>query len=160
MHSRSPRGHHQIDTQPESGFVCRYCGRLVTPNPTGTEHRNHCPWCLYSLHLDDFLGDRASYCGGIMEPVAISVRKSKEWVIIHRCRECGVLKENRIAGDDNEMALLSLAVRPVAQPPFPLDGLIDGTERGVQRSKTFGGGSGGVPQPHPSPKIGGLQGAD
>jgi hypothetical protein len=125
MHSRSPRGHRQIDTQPESGFVCRCCGRPVTPNPAGTEHRNHCPWCLYSLHLDDFPGDRASYCGGIMEPVAISVRKNKEWVIIHRCRECGVLKENRIAGDDNAMALLSLAVRPVAQPPFPLDGLIE-----------------------------------
>lgn len=58
-----------------------------------------------------------------MEPVAISVRQGKEWVIIHRCNKCGTLKENRIAGDDNELALLSLAVRPVAQPPFPLNGL-------------------------------------
>jgi hypothetical protein len=60
-----------------------------------------------------------------MEPIAISVRRGKEWVIIHRCVTCGALKENRIAGDDNEMALLSLAVRPVALPPFPLDVLLD-----------------------------------
>jgi len=56
-----------------------------------------------------------------MEPIAVSVRRGGEWVIIHRCRECGALRANRIAGDDNELALLSLAVRPLAQPPFPLD---------------------------------------
>jgi ribosome biogenesis GTPase / thiamine phosphate phosphatase len=125
MHTRNPRGQRQSDSQPESGFVCSYCGRPVTPDPSGTEHRNHCPHCLRSVHLDYFPGDRACRCKGIMEPVAISVRRGKEWVIIHRCNECGVLKENRIAGDDNAMALLSLAVRPVAQPPFPLDGLLD-----------------------------------
>lgn len=128
MHGKHTRGQHlnkPADNIVESGFVCSYCGRPVTPNPAGTEHRNHCPWCLRSLHLDDFPGDRSSRCGGIMEPVAISVRREKEWVIIHRCNDCGILKENRIAGDDNEMALLSIAVRPVARPPFPLDNLLD-----------------------------------
>ena len=128
MHGKRPKGlrtNRQKIEFVESGFVCLYCGRPVTPDPTGTEHRNHCPSCLRSVHLDDFPGDRASGCGGIMEPVAISVRRGKEWVIIHRCNDCGTLKENRIAGDDNAMALLSLAVRPVAQPPFPLDGLLD-----------------------------------
>jgi hypothetical protein len=57
-----------------------------------------------------------------MEPIALWVRQN-EWVLIHRCRECGVLKSNRTSGDDNEMALLSLAVRPLAQPPFPLDSM-------------------------------------
>ncbi len=28
---------------------------------------------------------------------------------------------NRIAGDDNEVLLLSLAVRPIALPAFPLE---------------------------------------
>jgi hypothetical protein len=128
MHTRNSkryRSNRPETNYVESGFVCAFCGRAVTPDPAGSAHRNHCPWCLRSLHLDVFPGDRASYCGGIMEPVAISVRQGKEWVIIHRCTECGVLKENRIAGDDNEVALLSIAVRPVAQPPFPLDGLID-----------------------------------
>jgi hypothetical protein len=72
--------------------------------------------------VDKVSGDRSSSCGGIMEPIAVSVRRG-EWILIHRCLECGDLKANRIAGDDNEVALLSLAVRPVAQPPFPLDGL-------------------------------------
>jgi hypothetical protein len=107
-------------------FVCRYCGRAVSIEAPGTGHRNHCPRCLRSLHVDIISGDRSSPCGGIMEPIAISVRQKNEWMIIHRCTRCGALKGNRIAGDDNEMALLSLAVRPVAQPPFPLDGL--GTE--------------------------------
>jgi len=62
-----------------------------------------------------------------MEPIAIAVRQSGEWVLIHRCIECGTLRENRIAGDDNEMALLSLAVKPVALPPFPLDRLANNT---------------------------------
>ena len=58
-----------------------------------------------------------------MEPVAVWVRKGGEWAIIHRCRICGTLHSNRIAADDNQALLLSLAVRPLAQPPFPLDHL-------------------------------------
>jgi hypothetical protein len=30
------------------------------------------------------------------------------------------VRVNRIAGDDNEYALLSLAARPMAAPPFPV----------------------------------------
>ena len=108
---------------PEKQFVCRYCGHIVNKKAPGTQHRNHCPLCLRSLHLDFKTGDRASACGGIMEPVAISVRKDKEWIIIHRCIECGVLRENRVAGDDNEAVLLSLAVKPIAMPPFPLESI-------------------------------------
>jgi hypothetical protein len=110
------------DRPDDEAFVCRHCGRTVSPRAPGTGHRNHCPWCLRSLHRDNRPGDRASPCGGLMEPVAVSVRHG-EWRLIHRCLSCGALRENRIAGDDNELALLSLAVRPVAQPPFPLDGL-------------------------------------
>ncbi len=58
-----------------------------------------------------------------MEPIAITVRGAGEWVLIHRCRACGELKTNRTAGDDNPLLLVRLAVRPLAQPPFPLDRL-------------------------------------
>ncbi len=58
-----------------------------------------------------------------MEPIAITVRKDGEWVIIHRCNGCGVLHSNRTAGDDNPLLLVRLAVKPLAQPPFPLDRL-------------------------------------
>jgi hypothetical protein len=114
-----------INRKDKENFTCRNCGRRINAEAPGTAHRNHCPFCLRSVHLDRETGDRASSCGGIMEPIAVSLRHGKEWAIIHRCAVCGALKENRIAGDDNEIALLSLAVRPVAQPPFPLDGLLD-----------------------------------
>jgi len=73
--------------------------------------------------MDNEAGDRASPCRGQMEPIAVSVKRNGEWMLIHRCKECGSLRANRISGDDNELALLSLAVRPVAQPPFPLERL-------------------------------------
>ena len=125
MNKKEPKKHNKQKSQrvdSEKQFVCRHCGRTVNEEAPGTKHRNHCPWCLRSVHLDIDAGDRSSSCNGIMEPIAVSVRRG-EWILIHRCLKCGNLKANRIAGDDNEVALLSLAVRPVAQPPFPLDGL-------------------------------------
>lgn len=56
-----------------------------------------------------------------MEPVGIEVRRDGEWAIIHRCTGCGLLRTNRIAGDDSERTLLALALRPLARPAFPLD---------------------------------------
>ena len=92
----------------------------VFPAGAGTEHRNHCPNCLTSLHVDIEPGDRASDCGGLMEPIAVWVRKGGEWAVIRRC---GALSSNRTAADDNPAKLLSLAVRPVGQPPFPIERL-------------------------------------
>lgn len=40
---------------------------------------------------------------------------------IHRCRFAGKLSSNRIAADDNPMKLMSLAMKPVVLPPFPLE---------------------------------------
>jgi RNHCP domain len=90
----------------------------------GTAHRNHCPSCLWSRHLDDDTpGDRAADCGASMEPLAICVRADGEWALVHRCAGCDTLHVNRIAGDDNPLMLMRLAVRPLAQPPFPLEWL-------------------------------------
>lgn len=61
-----------------------------------------------------------------MEPVAVEVRRDGEWAIIHRCTGCGMLRTNRVAGDDAERALLALALRPIANPAFPLDDLREG----------------------------------
>ena len=60
-------------------------------------------------------GDRESDCSGIMEPIAVWVRKGDEWAIIHRCRRCGALSSN------NPMKLMSIAMRPLCEPPFPLE---------------------------------------
>ena len=105
----------------EESFTCRVCGRLVTPGGAGTEHRNHCPNCLSSVHLDIEPGDREADCGGVMEPVGVWVRKGGEWAVIHRCRVCGMLSSNRIAADDNPMKLMSIAMKPLTAPPFPLE---------------------------------------
>ena len=64
-------------------FVCKTCGRTVVPIGAGSEHRNHCPNCLYSQHLDNEPGDRAADCGGSMEPIAVWVRKNGEWAIMN-----------------------------------------------------------------------------
>ena len=82
-----------------------------------------------SLHVDEEPGDRASDCGGIMEPVAVWVRKGGEWAIIHRCRRCGVLHSNRVAADDNPMLLMSIALKPLAQPTVPLERLEELTDQ-------------------------------
>lgn len=103
------------------GFICAHCGGTVPLEGGGTQNRNHCHRCLWSLHLDHKPGDRASCCDGKMEPVSVWVRKGGEWAVIHRCSECGHLSSNRIASDDNEMLLLSLAVRPLSKPPFSLE---------------------------------------
>ena len=55
------------------------------------------------------------------EPVAVWVRKGGEWAIIHRCKRCGKLSSNRVAADDNPMKLMSIAMKPLCSPPFPLD---------------------------------------
>ena len=119
-HSRDarsrPRG------QPGS-FRCVNCRLDVPTDAPGTQHRNHCPACLWSRHVDDRPGDRAADCGSGMEPIAIAVRGKGEWVIIHRCTGCGELDANRSAGDDSPLLLLRLAVKPLAMSPFPLDRL-------------------------------------
>jgi hypothetical protein len=56
-----------------------------------------------------------------MEPLAITVRERAEWALVHRCTRCAAIKINRVAGDDSERALLALALRPIANPAFPLD---------------------------------------
>lgn len=113
-------------------YTCRNCGRLVVPEGAGSEHRNHCPNCLYSLHVDSKPGDRESDCGGHMEPIAVWVRRNGEWAIIHRCKMCGILRSNRIAADDNPMKLMSIAMKPISQPPFPI-------ERIEEMTKMMGG---------------------
>ncbi|MEM8873751.1 MAG: RNHCP domain-containing protein [Planctomycetota bacterium] len=119
------------------GFQCIHCRQFISNHASGTQHRNHCPWCLWSRHLDDKPGDRASPCRAPTEPIAITVRPDGEWAIVHRCTRCRDLKTNRIAGDDSELALLQLALRPLALPAFPLDAL--GALRGVDAIGPEGG---------------------
>ncbi|MEU0489063.1 RNHCP domain-containing protein [Nocardiopsis changdeensis] len=99
-------------------FRCAGCRLEVPATAPGTSHRNHCPHCLTSLHVDLRVpGDRAADCRGPMSAVSMASRADGEWMLVHRCARCGELSVNRIAGDDNARALVRLAVRPLAGAP-------------------------------------------
>jgi DNA-directed RNA polymerase subunit RPC12/RpoP len=98
------------------GFRCRQCGAAVGPLANGSV-RNHCPACLWSLHVDVDPGDRASDCGGPLEPVGAEHDAKKGWIVVHRCVRCGAERRNRAALDDPEQpddydALIRLTLAP------------------------------------------------
>jgi RNHCP domain len=108
-------------------FTCGHCGVAVSLDAPGTTHRNHCPACLWSRHLDrNAPGDRDSRCAGGMEPIAVTVRGEGRWVLIHRCLDCGRLRLNKTAADDNPMLLLQIAAMPLTMPPVPYAHLRNG----------------------------------
>jgi DNA-directed RNA polymerase subunit RPC12/RpoP len=101
-------------------FRCGHCGVDVSLDAPGTSHRNHCPRCLWSRHLDrNVPGDRKAECPGAMEPIAVTVRGERRWMLIHRCTHCGRLRMNRTAADDSVLLLLQLAALPLATPLIP-----------------------------------------
>jgi len=85
------------------GFRCAHCEREVPPLANGS-YRNHCPYCLYSLHVDINPGDRASDCGGKLRPVGVEHSGKKGWIILHECEVCGALRRNKAALDDPAVA--------------------------------------------------------
>ncbi|MDX6743936.1 RNHCP domain-containing protein [Actinocorallia sp. A-T 12471] len=98
-------------------FRCVGCRLDVPASAPGTAHRNHCPTCLVSLHVDRRVpGDRGATCRGRMDALSVSARPDGEWMIVHECAACGELSVNRIAGDDNALALVRLALRPLRDP--------------------------------------------
>ncbi len=78
-----------------TGFVCAHCCNVVKLLTNGS-YRNHCPWCLWSVHVDRKPGDRAAQCRGLMEPIDIQ-RNKKGWQIVLKCCRCGVVRANRVA---------------------------------------------------------------
>ncbi|WP_432797687.1 RNHCP domain-containing protein [Poriferisphaera sp. WC338] len=104
-------------------FYCTHCKQPISNQAGGTRHRNHCPYCLWSKHVDDLPGDRNSACQSPMEPIAIMSRHDGEWSLVHKCCGCHTIKLNRIAGDDDELQLLGLILKPLSNAPFPLDRL-------------------------------------
>src|SRR5215470_13954636 len=114
-------------------FQCGHCGADVSLDAPGTSHRNHCPNCLWSRHLDrNVPGDRKADCPGGMEPIAVTVRGEHRWMLIHRCTRCGRLRMNRTAADDNVLMLIQLAALPLATPPVPYFCEVAPTRHGVK----------------------------
>ena len=84
-------------TKNDSGFICGHCKKEVPP--LGYTSRNHCPYCLWSRHLDENPGDRASECKGLMEPVSAEPDAKKGYIILQKCEKCGEIRRNRAAHD-------------------------------------------------------------
>lgn len=100
----------------DNGFICAHCGMKVLPLKKTS--RNHCPFCLWSLHVDIMPGDRANPCGGELEPVSAMPDPKKGYIIIHRCTKCGELRRNKAAYDveiqpDDLRKIIALTARQI-----------------------------------------------
>ena len=95
-------------TKNDEGFICVNCKKEV--GALKYTSRNHCPRCLFSLHVDIMPGDRDNPCGGILEPVLSepSPDLKKGYVITFRCKKCGEQVRNKAAADDNTSLLINL----------------------------------------------------
>jgi len=94
----------------KNSFECENCGKEVPKASFGTRNRNHCPYCLYSLHVDIKPGDRGSKCGGKMPPVGKMYKPDGEEVLVHKCGKCGLTRKNRVAGDDSYEEVAKLPI--------------------------------------------------
>lgn len=89
-------------------FVCQNCGKKVLPLLYTA--RDHCPFCLYSKHVDNNPGDRSANCYGNLIPTGIEKTKKDIYKIIYKCNKCGVIKKNIQANDDDINEIIKISV--------------------------------------------------
>ena len=93
-------------TMKDESFVCENCGKMVEKlNYTA---RDHCPYCLYSKHVDINPGDRLNDCLGILKPVDIEKFKNT-YKIIYKCEKCGKPHKNVMANDDDMNMIIEIS---------------------------------------------------
>ena len=90
-------------------FICENCGRQVPK--LGYSCRNHCPYCLYSKHVDIDPGDRLEDCHGLLEPIGIESNSKKGYIIIFKCQKCGKIRKNKVAEDDDMDKIIALSAK-------------------------------------------------
>jgi hypothetical protein len=91
---------------------------VCDPAIAGVQNRNHCPYCLWSRHLDwRTAGDRLAGCRAAMRPIGLTTKRGRnkyagerdgELMIIHQCTICDKVAINRIAADDSNLTLVEL----------------------------------------------------
>ena len=87
-------------------FICLNCGKKV--DKLEYSSRDHCPHCLYSLHVDINPGDRQNNCKGLLKPIDLE-KFIDTYKIIYKCEKCNQLHKNIIAKDDNYEEIIKLA---------------------------------------------------
>ena len=90
----------------DEAFTCINCGKEV--DPLGYTTRDHCPHCLYSIHIDIMPGDRANNCHGLLVPIGIEKYKNT-YKIIYKCNKCNKIHKNIMASDDNYDEIIALS---------------------------------------------------
>ena len=90
----------------DEDFVCFVCGREV--KHLSYTARDHCPYCLCSIHVDCNPGDRANTCHGVLRPIEVVRGKKDTWKIVYKCDKCGEIKRNKAALDDNYDLILQI----------------------------------------------------
>ena len=95
-------------TEIDEEFICENCKAKVSK--LGYSCRNHCPSCLYSKHVDKNPGDREEECHGDLEPVGLEIGK-KGYVIVFKCKKCGMIRKNKAAEDDDMDLLINLSTK-------------------------------------------------
>ncbi len=93
-------------TMKDEAFLCENCHQQVAKlNYTA---RDHCPYCLYSKHVDINPGDRKNPCQGLLEPIGIEKYRDT-FKIIYRCQKCHQLHKNIVASDDSMDQIIELS---------------------------------------------------
>ncbi len=90
----------------DESFVCIKCGKTV--DKLGYTARDHCNYCLTSIHVDIMPGDRKNICCGELEPIRIEKGKRDTIKIVYRCKKCKEIKKNIAAIDDNYEEILKV----------------------------------------------------
>lgn len=90
----------------DENFICENCGKKV--NKLNYTARDHCPYCLYSKHLDINPGDRKNDCKGLLEPIGIEKYKDT-YKILYKCQKCKQTHKNIMANDDNMDLIIELS---------------------------------------------------
>lgn len=87
-------------------FICEHCGMKVAK--LGYTARDHCNYCLYSLHVDILPGDRKNNCRGLLKPIGIEKYRDT-YKIIYECMKCHKTHKNIMASDDNYDLIIELS---------------------------------------------------
>lgn len=90
----------------DESFICEHCGKKV--ETLNYSARDHCPYCLYSKHVDILPGDRANTCKGLLKPIGIEKYKDT-YKILYRCDKCHEPHKNIIAKDDDMDQIIKLS---------------------------------------------------
>lgn len=90
----------------DNSFKCENCNKWVEKLKYSS--RDHCPFCLYSKHVDVNPGDRLNECQGLLIPTDIEKYKNT-YKIIYTCEKCREKHKNIIANDDDMDTIIKIS---------------------------------------------------